>query len=87
LPEEEIQKNPNAVMKDLNWEKRGRKLMLGPRKRRLFIQQLVMDVRVCPRGHLLEPMHKKMNQLILTYLFSSPHSLYLAFDAIEYYGL
>lgn len=33
-------------MKDLNWEKKGRKLALGPRKRRLFIQQLVLDVRV-----------------------------------------
>lgn len=46
LAEEEIQRNPNAVMKDLNWEKKGRKLALGPRKRRLFIQQLVLDVRV-----------------------------------------
>jgi hypothetical protein len=33
-------------MKDLNWEKKGRKLALGPRKRRLFIQQLVLDVKV-----------------------------------------
>lgn len=76
-------------MKDLNWEKRGRKLMLGPRKRRLFIQQLVMDVRVCPRGHLLEPMHKKNESIDfnIPILLPSPHSLYLAFDAIEYYGL
>jgi len=54
LPEEEIQKNPNAVMKDLNWEKRGRKLMLGPRKRRLFIQQLVMDVRLLTRLNIMD---------------------------------
>ncbi|KAG1069693.1 hypothetical protein G6F42_026223 [Rhizopus arrhizus] len=44
LPEEEIRKNPFAVMKDLNWEKRQRKLKLGPQKRKLFISQLVRDV-------------------------------------------
>ena len=33
-------------MKDLNWEKRERKLHLGPRKRKLFITQLVCDVKV-----------------------------------------
>jgi 1-phosphatidylinositol-4-phosphate 5-kinase len=46
LPEEEIRKNPYAVMKDLNWEKRQRKLQLGPLKRKLFISQLVRDVTV-----------------------------------------
>lgn len=33
-------------MKDLNWEKRERKLQLGPQKRKLFISQLVRDVTV-----------------------------------------
>ena len=33
-------------MKDLNWEKRQRKLRLGPQKRKLFIGQLVRDVTV-----------------------------------------
>lgn len=46
LPEEEIKKNPYAVMKDLNWEKRGNKLQLGPQKRKLFITQLLRDVKV-----------------------------------------
>lgn len=46
LPEEEILKNPHAVMKDLNWEKRERKLKLGPQKRKIFITQLVRDVTV-----------------------------------------
>lgn len=46
LPEEEILKNPHAVMKDLNWEKRQRKLELGPQKRKMFIGQLVRDVTV-----------------------------------------
>ncbi|CAM0142688.1 unnamed protein product [Umbelopsis sp. WA50703] len=54
LPEEEIQKNPNAVMKDLNWEKKGRKLLLGPRKRRLFIQQMVTDVRLLTRLNIMD---------------------------------
>ena len=46
MPEEEICRNPFAVMKDLNWEKRQRKLKLGPQKRKLFIGQLVRDVTV-----------------------------------------
>ncbi|KAI9287015.1 hypothetical protein BC943DRAFT_320493 [Umbelopsis sp. AD052] len=54
LAEEEIQRNPNAVMKDLNWEKKGRKLALGPRKRRLFIQQLVLDVRLLTRLNIMD---------------------------------
>lgn len=33
-------------MKDLNWEKRQRKLHLGPHKRKLFIGQLIRDVTV-----------------------------------------
>lgn len=33
-------------MKDLNWEKRQRKLKLGPQKRKMFIGQLVRDVTV-----------------------------------------
>jgi 1-phosphatidylinositol-4-phosphate 5-kinase len=46
LQEDEIKKNPFAVMKDLNWEERKRKLKLGPQKRKLFIGQLVRDVTV-----------------------------------------
>ncbi|KAG0174161.1 Phosphatidylinositol-4-phosphate 5-kinase [Apophysomyces sp. BC1015] len=42
LPEEEIKKNPYAVMKDLNWEKRGNKLELGPHKRKMLISQLLL---------------------------------------------
>jgi 1-phosphatidylinositol-4-phosphate 5-kinase len=54
LPEEEVRKNPHAVMKDLNWEKRQRKLQLGPQKRKLFINQLVRDVTVRGDGHFLK---------------------------------
>lgn len=46
LPEEEISKSKNAVMKDLNFEKNKKKLQMGPSKRKLFISQLVRDVKV-----------------------------------------
>ncbi|KAI8364301.1 hypothetical protein EDC96DRAFT_511245 [Choanephora cucurbitarum] len=54
LPEEEIRKNPYAVMKDLNWEKRERKLKLGPRKRKLFIGQLVRDVTLLSQLNIMD---------------------------------
>ncbi|KAI9478690.1 MAG: hypothetical protein EXX96DRAFT_482765 [Benjaminiella poitrasii] len=54
LPEEEIHKNPNAVMKDLNWEKKQRKLRLGPEKRKLFIQQLVYDVTLLSNLNIMD---------------------------------
>ncbi|CAO3652556.1 unnamed protein product [Mucor hiemalis] len=54
LPEEEIKKNPYAVMKDLNWEKRGNKLQLGPQKRKLFITQLLRDVKLLVRMNIMD---------------------------------
>ncbi|CAO3609184.1 unnamed protein product [Cunninghamella echinulata] len=54
LPEEEIRKNPSAVMKDLNWEKRNRKLKLGPQKRGMFIKQLVRDVRLLVHLNIMD---------------------------------
>ncbi|KAI8346156.1 hypothetical protein BD560DRAFT_338729 [Blakeslea trispora] len=54
LPEEEIRKNPYAVMKDLNWEKRQRKLKLGPRKRKTFISQLVRDVTLLSQLNIMD---------------------------------
>ncbi|KAI8390947.1 uncharacterized protein BYT42DRAFT_489440 [Radiomyces spectabilis] len=54
LPEEEIKKNPYAVMKDLNWEKQKKKLQLGPRKRKVFISQLVRDVKLLVRLNIMD---------------------------------
>ncbi|KAI8641600.1 hypothetical protein BD408DRAFT_452085 [Parasitella parasitica] len=54
LPEEEIRKNPYAVMKDLNWEKRANKLQLGPHKRKLFITQLLRDVKLLVRMNIMD---------------------------------
>ncbi|KAI8391083.1 uncharacterized protein BYT42DRAFT_526376 [Radiomyces spectabilis] len=42
--DEEIERNPRAVMKDLNWERNHCRLQLGPRKRSLFLDQLDKDV-------------------------------------------
>jgi 1-phosphatidylinositol-4-phosphate 5-kinase len=53
LPEEQIKKNPYAVMKDLNWEKNQRKLRLGPSKRKLFMSQLLRDVTVSKNKKIL----------------------------------
>ncbi|KAI6006139.1 hypothetical protein EDD15DRAFT_2384705 [Pisolithus albus] len=36
-PEEKAQKNPRAVLKDLNWIDRGKRLELGPEKRALLL--------------------------------------------------
>lgn len=44
--EEEISRNPHAVLKDLNWVDRGRKLEFGAMKRHMFIEQLHRDVKV-----------------------------------------
>ncbi|GAA5796833.1 hypothetical protein HPULCUR_002211 [Helicostylum pulchrum] len=54
LPEEEILKNPYAVMKDLNWVKRDRKLKLGPQKRKMFIGQLVRDVTLLAQLNIMD---------------------------------
>lgn len=44
--DEEIAKNPHAVLKDLNWVDRGRKLEFGSYKRSLLTKQLHKDVQV-----------------------------------------
>lgn len=42
-PEDQAQKNPGAVLKDLNWIGRGKRLELGPEKRALLTEQLRRD--------------------------------------------
>jgi 1-phosphatidylinositol-4-phosphate 5-kinase len=46
LRAEELQKNPRAVQKDLNWLEMGKKLRLGPEKRARFRAQLEADIAV-----------------------------------------
>jgi 1-phosphatidylinositol-4-phosphate 5-kinase len=41
-------------MKDLNWEKRAQKLQLGPTKRKIFITQLLRDVKLLVRMNIMD---------------------------------
>ncbi|SAM05285.1 hypothetical protein [Absidia glauca] len=52
--EDEINKNPYAVMKDQNWVNRGKKMELGPEKRHLFLTQLQKDVEVLIRLNIMD---------------------------------
>ena len=42
-PEDKAEKNPRAVLKDLNWINRHKLLELGPEKRALLTEQLRRD--------------------------------------------
>ncbi|KAI9361640.1 hypothetical protein DFJ73DRAFT_621018 [Zopfochytrium polystomum] len=44
VPRAQVEKNPRATLKDLNWLENGRKLYLGPEKRELFVGQMEKDV-------------------------------------------
>lgn len=44
LHESDLERNPRATMKDLNWVRRNRHLECGPSKRDFFIEQLKRDV-------------------------------------------
>jgi 1-phosphatidylinositol-4-phosphate 5-kinase len=46
VSEEEASKNPRAVLKDLNWLEKHKKLMLGPVKRKQFVDMMEKDVKV-----------------------------------------
>lgn len=48
--EEDLEKNPRATMKDLNWLRRNYHLEFGPEKKNAFLEQMEKDV------HLLQKM-------------------------------
>lgn len=52
--DEEISRNPHAVLKDLNWVDRGRKLEFGSIKRRIFIEQLHRDVKLLAELNIMD---------------------------------
>lgn len=52
--EEETQRNPHAVLKDLNWVERNRRLEFGSIKRNLFISQLHKDVVLLSRLNVMD---------------------------------
>lgn len=42
--EEDLEENPRATLKDLNWLRRNLHLEFGPEKKRMFIEQMERDV-------------------------------------------
>lgn len=52
--EEELDKNPRATLKDLNWLRRQRSLELGIQKKRLFLEQLQRDVILLKRLQIMD---------------------------------
>ncbi|KAI8063676.1 uncharacterized protein B0P05DRAFT_476644 [Gilbertella persicaria] len=52
--DQEIEKNPHAVMKDQNWVKTNQQLQLGGVKRELFLKQLQRDVDILKRLNIMD---------------------------------
>ncbi|KXX76346.1 hypothetical protein MMYC01_206171 [Madurella mycetomatis] len=52
--EEDMEKNPRATLKDLNWLRRKRHLELGIQKKQLFLAQLHKDVRLLQRLGIMD---------------------------------
>ncbi|PHZ15116.1 SAICAR synthase-like protein [Rhizopus microsporus ATCC 52813] len=52
--EEDISKNPHAVLKDLNWVNRKKRLELGTQKKALFLEQLRTDVQLLSRLNIMD---------------------------------
>ncbi|CAG8462520.1 11806_t:CDS:10 [Ambispora leptoticha] len=48
------EQSKGAVLKDLNWTKRNRRLELGPVKRKLFVEQLEKDVELLKRLNIMD---------------------------------
>lgn len=52
--EEELEKNPRATLKDLNWLRRDMHLEFGPRKKHLFIEQMKRDVALLQKLKIMD---------------------------------
>ncbi|KAJ8120921.1 hypothetical protein ONZ43_g2498 [Nemania bipapillata] len=52
--EEDLENNPRATLKDLNWLRRKRHLELGLQKRQLFLQQLRSDVKLLQKLKIMD---------------------------------
>ncbi|OLN97690.1 Phosphatidylinositol 4-phosphate 5-kinase its3 [Colletotrichum chlorophyti] len=52
--EEDLDKNPRATLKDLNWLRRQRSLELGIQKKKLFLEQLERDVVLMKKLHIMD---------------------------------
>ncbi|RDW68130.1 hypothetical protein BP6252_09526 [Coleophoma cylindrospora] len=52
--EENLEKNPRATLKDLNWLRRNLHLEFGPEKKRMFIEQMRRDVELMQRLKIMD---------------------------------
>jgi 1-phosphatidylinositol-4-phosphate 5-kinase len=52
--EEDLEKNPRATLKDLNWLRRNYHLEFGPDKRKVFIEQMRKDVALLQRLKIMD---------------------------------
>jgi 1-phosphatidylinositol-4-phosphate 5-kinase len=52
--EEDLEKNPRATLKDLNWLRRNLHLEFGPEKKRIFFEQMERDVHLLQRLKIMD---------------------------------
>ena len=52
--EEDLERNPRATLKDLNWLRRDYHFEFGPRKKSLFIEQMKRDVALLQRLKIMD---------------------------------
>jgi len=52
--EDDLEKNPRATLKDLNWLRRKRKIELGLEKKQMFLEQLQKDVKLMQRLGIMD---------------------------------
>ncbi|KAI6780768.1 Phosphatidylinositol 4-phosphate 5-kinase-like protein [Emericellopsis cladophorae] len=52
--EDDLDKNPRATLKDLNWLRRKRQLELGIQKKRMFLEQLQKDVKLLKKLKIMD---------------------------------
>ncbi|EDU45863.1 phosphatidylinositol-4-phosphate 5-kinase 1 (PtdIns(4)P-5-kinase 1) [Pyrenophora tritici-repentis Pt-1C-BFP] len=52
--EDNLETNPRATLKDLNWLRRNQHLELGPTKKKMFIEQMQKDVKLLQRLHIMD---------------------------------
>jgi 1-phosphatidylinositol-4-phosphate 5-kinase len=52
--EEELEANPRATLKDLNWLRRDQHLEFGPTKKKAFVEQMQKDVKLLQRLHIMD---------------------------------
>lgn len=52
--EDDLETNPRATLKDLNWIRRSRRLEFGPMKREIFVSQLRRDVSLLQRLKIMD---------------------------------